>query len=299
MPAPFSPSDEARSFLADPANRNTWRFDERTLPEERAATRTGAEASLSGIVARTGVALDWQKVAGVETLVITPRDWNGDARALYLFGGAFIMGGPIEDLMISATLAEATGMQVFSPSYRLAPEAPFPAGLEDALAVAHAVHPRAIIGESAGGNFAVSVTRALVQEEAAPAALALLSPAVDMSQAFNPYDAPDDPTLYPPFVEELTPIYAPSTDPFNPLLSPLYGSFSADWPPAIITTGTRDLFLSQCARLARAMREAGARADLRVWDGLWHVFEYYPDIPEATASLAEIAAFISEASRTK
>ncbi|QGX99382.1 hypothetical protein EI983_14370 [Roseovarius faecimaris] len=294
MPPPFSPSAEALAFLADPANRNTWSYDVSALPAERAARRVEGEAMRPGILARTGVTLDWQDVAGIETLVITPGGWDGSAQALYLFGGAFIMGGPIEDLMISAALAAQTGLQVLSPAYRLAPEAPFPAGLDDALAVARAMHPRAVIGESAGGNFAVSVTRALVEDGTPPAALALLSPAVDMSPAFDPYDAPDDPTLYPPLVADLPGHYAPGTDPFDPRLSPLYCSFSSAWPPCLITTGTRDMFLIQCARLARAMREAEAPVNLRVWDSLWHVFEYYPDIPEAAASLAEIARFLTE-----
>ena len=80
----------------------------------------------------------------------------------------------------------------------------------------------------------------------------------------------------------------------NPEVSPVYGEFDASFPPTLITTGTRDLLLSSCVRLARVMREAGAQVDLRVWEGMWHVFEFYPDIPEAEASLKEIAGFLDE-----
>ncbi len=278
--------------MVDPANRKSWTFNAADLPAMRAEALTEAEAKAPALAVQNGVTLDWQDVAGVRSLRITPHGWDGKSRMLYLFGGGFILGSPLEDLTISAALAAGTGLQVISPAYALAPEHPFPAGLDDAIAVARAIHPRAIAGESAGGNLALGVTRALVAEGADIAALALLSPAADMSPEFDPYDTPDDPTLYAPLVKAMPGIYAPDTDPFDPRLSPLYGGFGPDWPACLITTGTRDRFVGQCAQLARAMREAGAIADLRLWDGMWHVFEYYENIPEAAASLAEIAGFL-------
>lgn len=292
MPPRLSPSPEARAFIADPANRNSWAFNADDLPAMRADALAEAEARAPALAAAYAVTLDWQDIAGVRSLVITPQSWDGKARSLYLFGGGFIQGGPLEDLMISAALSAGSGLQVVSPAYALAPEAPFPAGLQDAIAVARDIRPDAIAGESAGGNLALSVTRELVTDGIKVSALALLSPAADMSPAFDPNDAPDDPTLYAPLVEAMPGIYAPGADPFDPRLSPLYGSFGADWPACLITTGTRDRFVGQCAQLARAMREAGAIADLRLWDGMWHVFEYYENIPEAAASLAEIAGFL-------
>lgn len=293
MATRFGPSAEALAFLADPANRETWRFSAAELPAKRVDRCAEAEAVAPTIAARHNVSLNWQEIDGVACLVITPDRWDGATQMLYLFGGAFIMGGPLEDLVISAALAQGTGMQVVSPAYALAPETPFPGGLNDALSVARAIRAAAVAGESAGGNFALSVTRALVAENAPPQRLAVLSPAADMSPAFDPFAAPDDPTLYPPFVAELTQEYAPGTDPFDDRVSPLYGSYGAGWPPCLITTGTRDLFLPQCAQLARAMRQGGAEVDLRVWDGMWHVFEYYDNVPEGMASLQEISAFLS------
>ena len=293
MPDRLSASAEARAFLADPANRNAWEFNAEELPAMRAEALAEAEALAPDRAAKHGVTLDWQDVAGVRSLMITPKGWDGASQMLYLFGGGFILGSPLEDLMISAALATGTGMQVVSPSYALAPENPFPAGLKDALAVARAVKPRAVAGESAGGNLALVVTRTLASEETPTEALALLSPAADMSPEFDPDDAPDDPTLSPSMIRDIPGIYAPGVDPYDPRLSPLYGSFGPDWPACIITTGTRDRFLGPSAQLSRAMRAAGAKADLRVWDGLWHVFEYYETIPEAAASLSEIADFIS------
>ncbi len=278
--------------MKDPANRNSWDFNAAELPAMRQEALRDAEAKAPGRAAKHGVTLDWQEIAGVRSLLITPEGWDGKSKMLYLFGGGFILGSPLEDLMISAGLAAGSGLQVVSSAYALAPDAPFPAGLEDAITVARAVRPDAIAGESAGGNLALSVARDLIAEGVDVAALALLSPAADMSPEFDPYDTPDDPTLHAPLVEAMPDIYAPGADPFDPRLSPLYGSFGPDWPACLITTGTQDRFLGPCAQLARAMREAGADADLRVWDGMWHVFEYYDHVPEAIASLSEIASFL-------
>ncbi|MEM9499881.1 MAG: alpha/beta hydrolase fold domain-containing protein [Pseudomonadota bacterium] len=294
MTARFGPSAEARAFLADPSNRDTRRYNAEELPALRAEQLAEAERVQPDLVARHKVSLDWQEIGDVPCLVITPQEREGTAQILYLFGGAFIVGGPIEDLTLSAALAAQTGLQVISPAYALAPEHPFPVGLNNVLSVAETIRPSAIAGESAGGNFGLSVTRHLVGLGQAPDALALLSPAADLTPDFDPFSAPDDPTLFPPFVAELTPAYAPGHDPFDDRISPLYGTFGPDWPSTLITTGTRDLFLPQCAQLARRMRACQVKTDLRVWDGLWHVFEYYDGIPEGAASLREIAHFLKE-----
>jgi acetyl esterase/lipase len=78
----------------------------------------------------------------------------------------------------------------------------------------------------------------------------------------------------------------------DPDISPLVATVPKGFPPTLITSGTRDALLSDCARLSTKLRAAGVAAELRVWEGMWHVFEYYPDLPEAEASLKEIARFI-------
>ena len=78
----------------------------------------------------------------------------------------------------------------------------------------------------------------------------------------------------------------------DPDLSSLYADYDATFPPTLITTGTRDLLLSHCVNIARVLRDAGADAELRVWEEMWHVFEFYPQIPEGRASLREIGEFL-------
>ena len=125
-----------------------------------------------------------------------------------------------------------------------------------------------------------------------PRAIASLSPATDLGDMGDSAEADRDPFLPRSRTADVTLAYARGQDLTDPDLSPIYGPFDATFPPTIVTTGTRDLLLSSCVKLARVMREAGAPVDLRVWEGMWHVFEFYPDLPEAQASLTEIADFL-------
>lgn len=282
-------------MAADPANCDVSTYDPALLPKLRKTISAEANAALPKLVESWGLTLDRRRIAGVQCLIITPEERAEGSDILYLFGGGFITGGPVEDLMISGKLAAMAGRRVVSPNYRLAPEHPFPAALDDVEAVAKTMSaPLTIAGESAGGNLALALTIRLMRQGVTPKKLALLSPAADLTGRFDPHAAPDDPFLSPHLVEAIPAAYAGEADKTNPEISPIHLDFDADWPPTLITTGTRDRFAGQCAALARAIREGGAEADLRLWDSLWHVFEYY-DIPEADASLREIAAFLTDA----
>lgn len=289
----YRPSPKALAMAADPANRDVSIYDPALLPQQRRDIRAEADAALPRLVAKWGLSLDWRGIAGVSCLVITQDQQREGADILDIFGGGFITGGPVEDLMISGKLAAMTGRRVISPAYRLAPEHPFPAALNDVEAVATILPtPLTIAGESAGGNLALALAIRLIRQDRTPEKLALLSPAADMTETFDPHTAPDDPFLSPHLVEAVSTDYAGHLDKTNPKISPIHYDLAADWPPTLITTGTRDRFAGQCATLAHAIRDVGAEADRRLWDTLWHVFEYY-DIPEADLSLREIAAFIT------
>lgn len=292
------PSAEARAFLANPANRKPDWLDLAALPARRAEERALAEKNAPEICDKHGVSVQWRTIAGHRCLEVTPSGKTVTGTLLYIFGGGFISGGPLEDLQISAPLAASTGLTVLAPEYRLAPEHPFPAALDDIKTVTSAIAGSGryvLAGESAGGNLALVITQWIeAQSLSPPRALALLSPAADMSEQFRPDEAPDDPTLRPGYIAGVNQAYAPSAKLDDPMLSPLFGHFTSDWPPTIITTGTRDLFLGPCTRLEQAIRTPGGDVALRVWDGLWHVFEYYPEVPEAAQSLDEIASFLKE-----
>lgn len=156
--------------------------------------------------------------------------------------------------------------------------------------------PLYLTGESAGGNLAVVIAQQTVSQNIrTPNAIALLSPAVDLridQQLFDPTTF-SDPTLHPSHLSDIATVYAPDRRLTDPSISPLFGSFK-NFPPTIITTGTRDMLLAMCLKLHRQMLRAGINVECRVWEGLWHVFEYYDQYPEANESLREIAAYLNE-----
>jgi monoterpene epsilon-lactone hydrolase len=297
MRAPGQISPEAEAWLAASSNVAVSDLSAIPMPEIRAQVRAAWAPTCDRVVAETGVALSEAEFGGRRCLVIDPPGRREGRVILYAFGGGYTLGCPEDDLTISAPIARTTGARIVAPYYRLAPEHPFPAGLEDVEAVARTLlagtDQVAFAGESAGGSLLLSTLHRLRASGAPmPVAAALMSPGTDKSHYGDSFEAARDPSLAVSRVRQIGPLYAPGADMTKPDISPIYGRFDAGFPPVLLTTGTRDLLLSQVVRLARVMREGGASVDLRVWEGLWHVFEFYPDIPEARASLAEIGAFL-------
>jgi len=245
-----------------------------------------------------GVTLTEETIGGVRTQVVTPITTAGNGAILYFFGGGYVQGSPDEDLAITARLAHLTRRKVYAPYYALAPEHPYPQGLENGLAVYRALLAQygaaalTIAGESAGGGLALTLLLKVTEK---PAKAALMSPWSDLTKTGDTLSTlvGNDPWLhYELTLEPVAKAYANGRDLASPDVSPIYADFPADFPQTLITTGTRDLFLSDCARLSTKMHAAGIDCELRVWEGMWHVFEFEADLPEAEASLKEIAAFI-------
>ncbi len=265
--------------------------------EIRAAFSAGAERAIS----RYDLIREDIEIAGVPCERIVSRSGQTSKGTLvYLFGGGFIVGCPYSDLPVIGALAYWCGLEVIAPKYRLAPEYPAPCAADDCFSVwrhisADCSGPLLLAGESAGGNLAVVVAqRAITEGIALPCAMALLSPAVDLRTDPLLYEPTThaDPTLSLDHIGEVLQVYGNGIDPGNAELSPLFGDFKG-MPPTIITTGTRDLLLSMCLRFYRQLVRAGVDVECRVWDGLWHVFEYYDDYPEAAESLKEISEFLN------
>lgn len=289
-------SDAAREFMAA-AEEAPPPSPELTIDERRKAVRDSCAKASKEAVIRHGVVLREIEIAGVPCLRVVPPSVREGRVILYIFGGGFMMGSPFEDLPIAAALADYVRAPVVCVDYRLAPEHPFPAGLDDVTYVAQALlqgsDKVAIAGESAGGNLALALDQRLAGQGCRRAdALAVMSPATDLGDTGDSGLADRDPLLQQARVAEVNAAYAPGLDLTDPELSPIYGHYGPDTPPTMITTGTRDLFLSACVRQERVMRESGADVILRVWEGMGHVFEYYPDLPEADLSLREIARFL-------
>ena len=282
---------EAKSAILDRSHEN--------LPDLRKSTLAQYTPGVERVLRRTDVTVRTIEIAGITCLEVLPPSSTAavDWPILYGFGGGFVMGSPYEDLSIAGPIAARTGSRVLIPDYRLAPEHPWPAAIDDGFAVFQALadKPFALIGESAGGNFALALMlRAQTHGLRLASALALLSPWCDLSNSGDSLSANQgrDPTLAFENVDAAAAHYARENDISNPDISPINGDFSPHFRPTIITTGTRDLLQSQAVRMARVLGDAGVTVDLRVWEGLWHVFEFDDRLPEATQSLNQISDFL-------
>ena len=289
-------SDAARAFMAAAEAAPPFP-DDLTIDEKRKLTRQAYAKAAKEAVIRHGVICKEIEVEGVPCLRIVPPKVTEGRVMIYIFGGGFMVGSPFEDLPISAALATHLNCPVICPDYRLAPEHPFPAALNDVEAVACAIlsddDEVLIAGESAGGNLTLALHQRLLSKGARqPVAMAALSPATDLGDIGDSGFADRDPLLSAARVDEVNQSYVPDRDLTDPEISPIYGTYGPQTPPTFLTTGTRDLFLSSCVRQERVMREAGAQVQLRVWEGMGHVFEFYPELPEADASLREVADFL-------
>ncbi len=270
------------------------------LPGYRSDTRAGFEASVRFAIDAFEGDIEDTRVADIACKQVTPEGWSEDGIvALYAYGGGYVSGSPFEDLVVALPLATHSGARIVMVDYRLSPEHPYPLPQQDmyrvysALLENHGAERLALCGESAGGNQVLGLLLRLRDEgRDMPFCAAVLSPWCDLTNRGDSHVFNDgrDPSLNGRWVDLAAGLHANGHPLDDPGISPLYGNL-AGLPPVMITTGSRDLLLSQCLRLAQRLRAAGTVCDLRVWEGLWHVFEFYP-IPEAETSIREIAAFV-------
>ena len=297
-PALASPA--ARAFVAASAGPGAYRLTPKTVERYREETRAEFVPRAERALERLGPKVERTEIDGVPCLEVTPADSAPERTILYGYGGGYVSGSAFEDLIISAALADLAHARIITPEYRLAPEHPYPAAVDDGYAVYRAVADEtpagafALAGESAGGNLALAILlRAQRDGLPMPGAVALLSPWSDLAnRGDNPNGDGRDPTLDAETLDDYAGLYAGGADLADPDISPINGRFGPDFPPVLITSGTRDALMGQCTRLAQVLREAGVDVDLRIRDGLWHVFEFYDELPEARQSLEEIAAFL-------
>ncbi len=233
------------------------------------------------ILAASRCKVDEQVLGGVKSYVCTPLAQAGASRRaayLYLHGGGFVFGGGRFAMAMGAAAAVRLGVTTVSVDYRMPPEHPFPAAPEDGLAVYHALleryDPRSVVigGSSAGGNLAAAVTL-MIRDRGLPlpAAVVLLTPEADLTESGDTFktNALLDVTLK-GGLPECNALYAGGRDLTDPYLSPLYADFTRGFPPTLIQSGTRDLFLSNSVLLHRKLRRAGIEAELHVWEAMPH-----------------------------
>ena len=237
-----------------------------------------------------------------------PAHWldapgTGSGRVLlFLHGGGFELGSVRSDGELAARLGRASGMRVLFPEYRLAPEHPFPAAIDDVLAVWRwlridqdlSARSIAVAGDSAGGGLAVALLVAARDAgEALPAAAALMSPTVDLTSSGRSMTerVDQDPISTPAMLRQFASDYLAGADPKTPLASPLFASL-AGLPPLLVQVGTADLLLSDSERLAAAAAEAGVDVTLEVREGLPHVYPIMLGTPEADQATQQTGTFL-------
>jgi acetyl esterase/lipase len=217
---------------------------------------------------------------GAHVYEIVPTDLPDGDRRVYLdiHGGAFVFGAGECCRVMSIGAATRFGTRVWAVDYRMPPDHPFPAGLDDCLAAYRALlsdhDPAEIIvgGASAGGNLAAAlVLRARDEGLPLPAAVVLMTPGVDLTASGDSLQTNLglDPLL-PGASAPTFAMYAGDRDLADPYVSPLFGDFAPGFPPTILTTGTRDRLLSDTVRMHRALRRAGIPADLHVTEAAGH-----------------------------
>lgn len=217
---------------------------------------TGMTPLADGVEVRAG------RLGGRPTEVMVPRDGQPARTVLYLHGGGFTIGSARTHRALATHLAAASGATVHLLDYRLAPEHPFPAALDDALAayrelIGGGADPlrTALAGDSAGGWL--------------PAVLGLVSPWLDLLGTAWPPDR-SDAMLRPSWLRRCAADYAPGADLAAPEFAPLTADLGG-LPPMVVHVGSEEILLPDAVRLAVAARAAGVPVELRRWDGLWHV----------------------------
>jgi epsilon-lactone hydrolase len=310
VPVPDTVSTQMQKIIAAPLPP-TWNVIPNTADEWRAQVDAGAAtivATLPALREQLHVTVEPQVIDGVRTFIVTPEKipaQNRNRLLIHVHGGCYV-SNPGESGTVEAILmAGLGGFKVISVDYRMPPDAPYPAALDDAMTVWKAAlkmaEPKnlAIFGTSAGGALTLSmVLRAKQENLPLPGAIASGTPMSDLTGRGDSFvtNAMLDNVLvaYGASCDKRAALYANGHDLKDPLLSPVYGDMRG-FPPTILTTGTRDLLLSNTVRVHRKLRQAGVDAALQVFEGQSHA-QYLRDVnaPETKDAIGEIAHFFDK-----
>ena len=259
-------------------------------------TRTGLLPPARGVAIQStdieNIKCEWHVPAGCEHAPVI----------FYLHGGAYVMGSPATHRRLVSHIARAAKMRAVVPDYRLAPEHRFPAALEDSLKVYRNLVNNgleakriAIGGDSAGGNLAASTLLALRDAaETLPSACFLMSPWLDMTGEGESLRtrAGIDPWFRPEHLAPTAGKIFSDADKRNPLVSPVFADVS-NLPSVLVHVGDHEILLSDSTRFVDNISRAGGEVELRVWPGMWHVFQFFVgQMPESNQSIEHIAEFL-------
>jgi monoterpene epsilon-lactone hydrolase len=310
VPVPDTVSQEMQALIAAPLSP-IWNEHPKDAAAWKVLINARADAvaaTLPDLRAKLGVKVAPAKIGGVNVFIVTPDampEANRSRLLVNVHGGGYVFG-PGESGTREAILMAGYGkMKVISIDYRMPPDHPYPAAMDDAMAVWAEVvkinDPKnmAIFGTSTGGGMTLAmVLRARKEGLPLPAAIAPGTPWADMTKTGDTFFTNEmvDNILVSNdgWLGDAARLYANGTDLKDPQLSPIYGDFTG-FPPTILTSGTRDLFLSNTVRVHRKLRQAGVVADLNVFEGQSHA-QYAGDAfaPETKEHFGELTRFFDK-----
>ncbi len=274
-------------------------------PPDLATTRAGFEAGYSSMPVPDGVSFTSVDAGGVPAEWVTPPEVEGNRTILYFHGGGYVVGSLNTHRHVVSRMALVAKARVLNVDYRLAPENPFPAALDDAMAAwqwhldngGEAAHT-AISGDSAGGGLTIALCMKLRDAGLPlPACAAPISPWTDLTFSGDSMTdrADRDPMLAgADALSGMVMAYAQGTDATDPYVSPVFGTFE-NLPPMMIQVGTEEVLYDDSTRVVKGIENANGSVEFRPWQDMMHVWHLLAGVaPEAEEGIAELAAYIAE-----
>ena len=311
IPVPDTVSPRLQTAIRAPYRSPAWNLNPQSAAEWKdqvARLAAPGAAAQPALRERLGVTMQETVIGGVKAYIIQPKvipPANRNRLLINVHGGGYVYNPGEAGTQEATLMAAIGGFKVIEFDYRMPPDDPYPAAMDDAMAVWRAAvkmqDPRrmAIFGTSTGGGMTLAmILRARDEHLPLPAAIAPGTPWADLTETGDSYRTNEwlDNVLvsYSGYLTHAAQLYANGHDMHDPQLSPIYGDFHG-FPPAILTTGTRDLFLSNTVRTHRKLREAGVEASLQVFEGMSHgQYQFDADAPETREAFTEIAQFLDK-----
>ncbi len=311
IPVPTTTSPQFETLVAAPYRTPDWDANPKTKEDWRALIADLAAkgaAKLPALREKLGVTSEPTVVGGVKAFIVQAKtipDAHKGQVILAIHGGGFVYNPGEAGTLEAVLMAGFGGYKVIAIDYRQAPDFTFPAANDDAMAAykellkVNKPGNVGVVGTSAGGGLVLALClRAKAEGVPLPGAIAPGTPEADMTNAGDTIRTNEwlDNVLVSAdgYVANATRIYTAGHDLRDPQLSPLFGDFSG-MPPAILTSGTRDLFLSNTVRTHRKLRQAGVEAELQVFEGMSHAqYLFNADAPETKEAFGEIARFFDK-----
>jgi len=243
------------------------------------------------------VQIEKVSIKGINGEWVVPKNVDSSRTLYYIHGGGFYAGSLNTHRTAVARFASALGIRAFHIDYRLAPEHPFPAAVEDCVSIykwliESGISSKSILigGESAGATLTLNTLTAC--RDQLPAGALCLCPLTDFAFASESMINQAENELFYTLteLEWIRQIYAGDQDPKNPDLSPIYANLK-EVPPLLIHTTDSEMLLDDAVRLNIKAQTEGVNVELKVWNGLFHGFHLLPFLPESKTALQEIAAF--------